>query len=203
MTTLRRVEASRSGTCLAARCVLRALLCASPRGASCLTPATARHQRARQIGSAADKNKELGLERERRMERLQSKGGRRRSAGAGAGGGRAAAAVPETKSGGDDDDGPKITCVRSGTVHGWLLAPAPWLIEVLLDGCAFCSVCVRKRPLSRREKSRKEVDVLKPVSRQTILVYEPKYVSSPKVLWGQWSGCRHTPCSDHAPQDEG
>ena len=49
-----------------------------------------------------------------------------------------------------------------------------------------CSVCVRKRPLSRREKTRKEVDVLKPVSRQTILVYEPKYVS----VWGRGGRAR-------------
>jgi len=82
--------------------------------------------------SAADRNKELNMERERRNERLQNKKGNRR------------ASVGKSVSKVDEDDGPKIR------------------------------VCVRKRPLSRREKNRKEVDVLKPVSRQTMLVYEPK-----------------------------
>lgn len=62
--------------------------------------------------SAADKNKELGLEQKRRMERLQSKGvgSRRKSAGgsaAGAGGGK------------DDEDGPKITCVAANAWCCW------------------------------------------------------------------------------------
>ena len=101
------------------------------------------------------------------MERLQSKGvgSRRKSAGgsaAGAGGGK------------DDEDGPKITCVAAYVWCCWGGSGGGWLGVVAHR--AACSVCVRKRPLAKREKARKEIDVLKPVSRQTILVYEPKYV---------------------------
>ena len=62
----------------------------------------------------------------------------------------------------------RLTCgaAGGGSGGGWL---------GVLAHRAACSVCVRKRPLAKREKARKEIDVLKPVSRQTILVYEPKY----------------------------
>ena len=92
-----------------------------------------------------------------------------------------------------DDDGPQIRCVLLVMLFArpfvcFLRWPRPLTLLSRVRALRPCvlpfdRVVVRKRPLSTKEKNKKEVDVIDCVEHHTLLVHEPKYDPLPSGAW--------------------